>query len=140
MIYSAATSPQIDIRDIMIFSERYYKQTKVSESSVLDFSNYRKIKLVDRFNSLKEKWVEETKIFSSLSTIYNHPAYEEIIKMGEDALPLIYHDSTNNDNFWFKALQNITGVNLTTKENQGRFQLLKKAWINWIENNFNVKS
>lgn len=106
-----------------------------SESDVVDLDNYKKINLISEFESLKYNWIEDTKISSSLSIIYNHPAYKKIIEMGEEVLPLIFHDLLKNDNFWFKALRDITGVNLTNKENQGKFHILKQDWINWAKNN-----
>ena len=81
----------------------YYKQIPNSESNILDFAKYKKIKIIYKFNRLKNQWIEDTKLHSSLSIIYNHPAYIEIIKMGKDAMPLILHDLVDNDNFWFKA-------------------------------------
>jgi hypothetical protein len=63
-----------------------------------------------KFQRLAAKWRAETGHFSSTSQMVNHPAYQEIIAMGQDVLPLLLRDLAKEPDLWFAALRAITGA------------------------------
>lgn len=83
------------------------------------------------FEENKELWLQETVLHSSLSEKCEHYAYKKIISMGEDIIPFILNDLIKNDNYWFKALKEISNEDVIREEIQGNFQLIKNEWINW---------
>jgi hypothetical protein len=45
--------------------------------------------LADRFLAFADQWKRETLVLSNPTAIESHPAYQEIVQMGADAIPLI---------------------------------------------------
>ncbi|MGH2386907.1 MAG: hypothetical protein ACRDIE_01790, partial [Chloroflexota bacterium] len=83
----------------------------------------------EEFSSLTREWSEETAFLSSTQKIAMHPAYQRIIGMGREALPLIFRDLGNRQVLWFWALRAITGTNpvpenATTEDGV-------QAWLQW---------
>src|SRR3989442_287236 len=65
--------------------------------------------LVRRFRDLVRAW-KEAKVFTSSGTdIALQPAYQQIIGIGKDALPLIFDELRREEDHWFWALKAITG-------------------------------
>ena len=62
------------------------------------------------FAQLAEKWRKETSIHSNSAIILRHPAYQQIIAMGESILPLIFREMEENGCHWRYALSEITGA------------------------------
>ena len=67
--------------------------------------------LAHRFYSLTATWRRETALRSSVTAIAMHPAYQQIIGLGEPALPLIFGELRREPDHWFWALGAITGEN-----------------------------
>ena len=55
--------------------------------------------LAIKFNRLKCKWQEDTVFSSSITEIAMHPAYQQIIGLGKDALPFIMDELVKNPIF-----------------------------------------
>ena len=89
------------------------------------------VSVADRFATLSQKWREETKVLSSLSDIFEHPAYREILTMGQDALPLILRELEVSGGLWFQALQALAGQNPIAAEDAGRIRVMREKWIAW---------
>lgn len=87
--------------------------------------------LESRFRLLVERWIEETEAESSILRMMRHPAYQEIISLGESALPLLLDELRRRPDYWFAALQQITGVNPVPKESAGKIQAMTTAWLRW---------
>ncbi len=49
-----------------------------------------------RFESLSSQWKKETELLSNVTTKCTHVAYQKIIGMGQDAVPLILKDMKEN--------------------------------------------
>jgi hypothetical protein len=60
------------------------------------------------FQALAERWRRETGMLSSMTKKWNHPAYQEIIAMGEAVVPLILEEMIVRPAYWFHALESIT--------------------------------
>jgi hypothetical protein len=88
----------------------------------------------NRFASLSRQWREDTKFASSVSAAAMHPAYQEMIGMGERALPLIFRElasEPDNPGHWFWALRAITGTDPVAEEQKGVLRLMAAAWLTW---------
>ena len=91
--------------------------------------------LQERFKLLVKQWRKDTFFLSSAFQIAEHPAYQEIIRMGEDALPLILQDLNANRGHWYAALSTITGASPVPEEARGRIKLMREAWVVWGRDN-----
>ena len=60
-----------------------------------------------------------------------HPAYQQIIEMGERAVPLILQEMQRHPGHWSMALQAITGENPVPKEAAGHVTQVADAWTEW---------
>lgn len=84
-----------------------------------------------RFKRLAQQWKEETWHCSSIYKITMHSAYQKIMAMGPDAIPLILQDLSRETNFWFWALRNMAGEDPVPKEARGKTEEMAKAWLEW---------
>lgn len=83
------------------------------------------------FLQLLSKWRKETAFQSSPRVITSHPAYQQIIDIGEPALPFIFEDMPENGGWWYPALRAITGDNPVPKDARGNRKLNDEAWLRW---------
>lgn len=60
-----------------------------------------------------------------------HPAYQQIIGMGPDALPLILRDLADEPAPWFWALRAITGEDPVPEAERGDVDRMVEAWLSW---------
>ncbi len=81
------------------------------------------------FHSLVKRWREETFYLSSLTKKYSHPAYQRIIGMGTNGLPLVFRELQNNNGNWFYALKFMAGRDIA--EGISDFEEAKAAWLEW---------
>ncbi len=95
--------------------------------------NYFNIKMDNykKFNQLKQRWIEETKFYSSISEIVMHPAYQSIIGMGEIAIPFIIQEMAVRPNHWFGALKSITGEDPVSFDERGQMDKMTYVWLRW---------
>lgn len=84
-----------------------------------------------RFEQLAQQWKAETALLSDLSKKSMHPAYQRIIGMGQDALPLLLKELESHPSHWFWALRSITGANPVKPENRGRIKRMAQDWLAW---------
>lgn len=85
----------------------------------------------ERFAKLASQWKKETAHLSSISGITNHPAYQEILAMGDAVIPLIFADLQHRPGLWFHALARLTGANPISDEDRGYIESVRQAWIRW---------
>ncbi|HEY7326964.1 MAG TPA: hypothetical protein VH592_04965 [Gemmataceae bacterium] len=83
------------------------------------------------FLALVKQWKKDTETDSSITRMVRHPAYQEIISMGEPVVPLLLAELQREPDFWFAALQKITGADPASKASAGKIEELAKAWIEW---------
>ena len=89
----------------------------------------------DRFHDLADRWERETAILSNSRKSAEHPAYQEIIKMGQPAVPLILERMQSSGGHWFEALREITGADPVDPKYRGDVAAMQKAWLNWGKSN-----
>jgi hypothetical protein len=112
-------------------AEKYYITTRPAAVVVgyprhLSFTN----SLEGTFDHLARSWREETAISSSLSDIIAHPAYQRIIGLGPNVVPLILRELRIRLDHWFWALSAITGYSPGGVE-PGDLRQLREAWLAW---------
>ncbi len=86
-------------------------------------------KLERTFNALAKKWKRETRHISSITRTSMHPAYQQIIGMGEPAVPLILQELQENGGHWLWALHAITRED--PAQEQDDFYAAVQAWLSW---------
>ncbi len=88
--------------------------------------------LADRFLRLSNEWKRDTGHLSLISQIAAHPSYQDIIAMGESAIPLILRDLETEPNHWFSALSEIVdeGPEIPAHE-RGNIRAISEAWLKW---------
>ena len=87
--------------------------------------------LEQRFLDLAERWREEMQFYSMSRQIVEHPAYREILQMGEVAVPWILRDMAMTGARWTLLLGEITGEDPAVHAALGRVRDVQAAWIEW---------
>ena len=85
--------------------------------------------LQQTFDALAKRWREETKVLSSITMKSMHPAYQRIIGMGPQVLPLILRELDREPDHWFWALTAITGEDPVPPEDAGDIEKMTEAWL-----------
>jgi hypothetical protein len=81
---------------------------------------------------LVDRWRAETAYLSSSTRITGHPAYQELISLGQPALPFLFRDlERTEDGHLALALSTITGVHPVKAEERGQIRKIAAAWLNW---------
>lgn len=87
----------------------------------------------EKFYSLLEQWKEVT-CFKSWND-RAHPAYKEILAMGEAVIPLLLENISNS---WLSICvlgDMIENHDHIPREHWGNFENLQKDWLKWGRNN-----
>jgi hypothetical protein len=87
--------------------------------------------LAEEFQSLVEWWERDTAPLSSIEQMAMHPAYQRVIGMGKDVVPLILRKLQVEPDHWFWALKAITGENPMKREHAGKLKLMAEDWLRW---------
>lgn len=87
--------------------------------------------LEQRFLELAGRWREETDFHSFLADKLAHPAYREIIAMGEPAVPWILRELRAGRGHWIEALEQITGEVATAEPGCADRRETELAWLRW---------
>ncbi len=87
--------------------------------------------LAKRFAELNATWKEETRHSSKMKTRMEHPAFREIVAMGDKVVPLILAELERNGGFGFLTLHEITGADPVPQEAVGKIGKIAAAWIAW---------
>jgi len=59
----------------------------------------------------------------------DHPAYQEIISLGEAVVPLLLREVAREPDHWFSALKAITGANPVSPSDRGHIDKMAAAWL-----------
>ncbi len=89
----------------------------------------------ERFHRLAAAWHRDTDFLSSMDAAESHPAYQEIIRLGPAAVPLLLRDLAENHTHWFGALEAITGVRPAPASAAGDIPRMAEAWLRWAQDN-----
>ena len=83
------------------------------------------------FRRLAEEWKSETAPLSSIRLKKEHPAYRQLVAMGEPAIPLILADLARKPSHLFWVLRDITNVNPADPGVAKDFLDVIHCWIEW---------
>jgi len=83
------------------------------------------------FEKLSSEWHRETDLLSDSGRAAMHPAYQRIIGLGAQVVPLVLEEMRDHGGHWFWALRAITGEDPVGPEIGGRIRLMKEAWLAW---------
>jgi hypothetical protein len=89
--------------------------------------------LESRFRELFQQWKDATRFMSSITDMATHPAYQQIIGMGQAALPLILGELRRDPDQWFWALKAITGDDPVSAADRGNIPRMTEAWLTWAQ-------
>lgn len=92
---------------------------------------YRDAVLSATFRDLAEQWRTATRFESSLSEITRHPAYQAVIAIGDEVVPLLLAELRRRPEPWFTALKAITGVDPVKPEQRGDMRAMTDTWLRW---------
>lgn len=87
--------------------------------------------LQQRFAELTAQWKEKSRHMSNTAQMAMLKPYQQIIGLGDRAVPLILHELQREPDHWFWALEAITQVNPVPPEATGRVGAMADAWIAW---------
>jgi hypothetical protein len=81
---------------------------------------------------LLAQWRAETAVISSSTVLVSHPAYQELIALGEAALPSLFQDlEQTHDGHLSRALAEITGAQPVRPGEGGKIRLVAERWLDW---------
>jgi hypothetical protein len=89
------------------------------------------VPLAERFRQLAKRWLKESAHASSTTAIAMNPAYQQIIALGRDALPLILAELEREPRQWFWALRVISGVDPVPPNQRGQVREMQRTWLQW---------
>ncbi|SRR6266705_563228 len=102
----------------------HQRERVIPEQLPLDYD------LAQRFRHLADQWHNETGHYSLMYKRAMHPAYQQIIGMGTDAISFILADLRERPTgHWFWALGAITGEDPTLRETD--IDKAIQAWLKW---------
>ncbi len=84
-----------------------------------------------RFDRLAGEWRSAVRYVSSLSQMVTHPAYQRIIGMGVEAVPLMLERLRCEPEHWFWALKSISGEDPVPGEERGDVEAMSRTWLSW---------
>ncbi|MBI1830894.1 MAG: hypothetical protein HYR84_05510 [Planctomycetes bacterium] len=84
-----------------------------------------------RFRDLEAAWNADTMYLSDAQKIINHPAFQEIIRMGEAVIPFMLRDLEKAPCLWVWALPQITGANPIDPDDAGHIRNMSETWLRW---------
>ena len=83
----------------------------------------------ERFQELADRWQNETVFLSNSDRAAAHPAHQEIVSMGEPAVPLILERMRSQGGHWFHALHAITNANPVQPADRGNVEAMQASWL-----------
>ena len=85
----------------------------------------------DEFNRLVSEWKSGRQRGADVAQMVSHPAYQQIIGLGEQAIPLILEELEREIDHWFPALRELAGTSPVPEESRGNLAKMRDAWLNW---------
>ena len=84
-----------------------------------------------RFQSLLAEWKADRAPSSSVAQLAMHPAYQQIIGLGPDVMPMIFREMSTTPGHWFWALRALSGENPVEESHRGDVPKMTEDWLNW---------
>ena len=90
--------------------------------------------LEEAFNQLAERWERETALHSNPDLIMAHPAFQQIVDIGTEALPFIFRRMERGIGHWYHPLEVMVNENPVPEEFKGDVERTDSAWLEWGRN------
>jgi len=113
-------------KDSRIASEQFLATIKHLHSTISS-----EVGIEERFNYLAALWETEVQNISSATEMAMHPAYQQIIGMGKQIIPLLLLRLAIQPHHWFWALRAITGENPVDSTQAGKVKAMAEVWLKW---------
>jgi hypothetical protein len=84
-----------------------------------------------KFERLTREWKSQNEFLSSPTAAALLPAYQKIIGMGPEIVPLILEELEREPDQWFWALNAITDADPVPPEHLGAVDLMAEDWLRW---------
>ncbi len=91
--------------------------------------------LSKRFLQLKERWRQETAFTSSPRELFLHDAYQQIIGLGPQGIPLVLAELRDEPGLWLWALHAMTGANPIPNDFDSGTRQIAELWLEWGRQN-----
>jgi hypothetical protein len=135
-LQEVATKLNVSIEELVLMSVDSLLEQRESLSQNTDRDILKKnielsTEVIEKFHTLATEWENEVSGLSSTAQMSQHPAYQKIIDMGNQIVPLLLAELEKNPLYWLTALSEITGENPIQPEHRGRVQQMALAWIEW---------
>ena len=114
--------------------ERRRRIEKETQKLIAEEKAIRKVR-EEFFHTARKQWLQERPRGADLAGMIAHPAYQRIIQMGQDAIPLILQELEKRPDHWFPALRAITEANPVPEHAQGNLAKMTDAWLTWGHEN-----
>lgn len=109
--------------------DREYMQPGVARSGPADPTRRTDAQVRARFDELRDQWIVATAGAASAVERFRHPAYQQIIGLGQPAVALLVDELRSRPDHWFWALSCITG--LDAAEGSTTIGDAAERWIAW---------
>ena len=83
------------------------------------------------FNRLVTEWKVGRRRGVDVVQMTAHPAYRQIVGMGEQVIPLILEELQHQPDHWFPALHELTGTSPVPEKSKGNIAEMRRAWLDW---------
>jgi hypothetical protein len=84
-----------------------------------------------KFRKLRDEWKAKRGHHSETAKLVIHPAYQQIIGIGPDAIGLILRELEVAPDRWYWALRAITGEDPVPPSKRGDSEAMTHAWLDW---------
>lgn len=124
-----------DVRATIAYAAQLTRkeELQISDEGKPSFSQpySRQAEIESTFTTLANQWLEENRGVSSTNQMSMHPAYQQIIGMGEAVIPLLLRELEKKSGHWFWALKSISREDPVAPEYRGKVKEMIKAWLEW---------
>jgi hypothetical protein len=84
-----------------------------------------------KLRRLENQWKADAQFLSDAKRIIEHPAFQQIIALGNEVVPFLLHDLEAQPSLWVWALPEITGEDPVPATDAGNIRKMSDAWLNW---------
>ncbi len=85
----------------------------------------------ERFEKLAAQWREKSQHLSNSAQMAMLKSYQQIIGIGQPAVPLLLEELRREPDQWFWALEAITSQDPVPPADRGHLDRMAAAWIAW---------
>jgi hypothetical protein len=89
----------------------------------------------EHFRRLEATWMAQVGHHSSTTKLVQHPAFQEIVRMGPAVIPFMLQDLEKRPRLWVWALPAITGTDPVPVADRGNIAKMSAAWLRWAREN-----